>query len=65
MSYKVNYYTLAKMDDGRIGNIKQSTDHAFTDCVIEKIPERLNEFLAEKKRVAVIEKIENVGGCCV
>lgn len=65
MSYKVNYYTLAKMSDGGTGNIKQETGHFFTDSVIETIPCVLANYLEPKKRVGVIEKIENVKGICL
>lgn len=65
MSYKVQYHTLAKFEDGRVGNIRQSTDHIFTDNKIEDIPKALNEYLGHKQRVGVIDKIEDVGGVCV
>lgn len=61
MAYKVNYYTLAIMSDDRIGNIKQETGHVFT----EDIPAKLNEHLKAKKRVGVIEKIEDMKGICI
>lgn len=65
MSYKVNYYTLAKMNDGKNGNIIQDTNHFFTDLKIEDIPKKLNEYLEPKKQIGVIEKIENVKGICL
>lgn len=65
MSYKVNYYTLAIMSDDKIGNIKQETGHVFTDTKIEDIPAKLNEHLKPKKRVGVIEKIEDMKGVCI
>jgi hypothetical protein len=65
MSYKVNYHTLAKMDDGRIGNILQDTDHFFTDLKIEDIPKKLNDYLEPKKQIGIIEKIEDVKGICL
>ena len=65
MSYKVNYYTLAKMEDGRIGNIRQSTGHLFTDKEISEIPKALDDYLKKSNKVGVIEKIENVKGFCL
>ena len=65
MSYKVEYYTLAKMPDGRVGNIKQSSKHCFTDIEISMIPEALEKHLEKDKLVAIIQKIEDVGGVCI
>ena len=65
MSYKVSYYTLAIMNDGGYGNIKQETGHVFTDTEIKDIPEHLNKFLEPKKRIGVIEKIEDLKGKCI
>lgn len=65
MSYKVDYYTLARMDDGRIGNMRQSVGHFFTDLNIEEIPTAINRHLEMKKQVAVIVKIEDVKGICI
>lgn len=65
MSYKVTYYTLAIMENGRAGNIKQSFGHVFTDKQIPEIPEALNAFLKASDRVGVIEKIEDVKGNCI
>lgn len=65
MSYKVNYYTLAIMNDGRTGNIKQDTGHFFTDKPIEDIPTIINDKLMPKKQVAVVVKIEDVKGFCI
>ena len=62
MSYKVNYYTLAKLPEGKIGNIKQNDGHFYTDSKIEEIPIVLNKYLEEKNKVGVILKIEDVGG---
>ncbi len=65
MSYKVNYITLAKMDDERIGNIQQSSGYFFTDLKIEEIPAAINKHLEPKKQVAIICKIEDVKGFCI
>ncbi len=65
MSYKVNYYTLVKTEDGRTGNIKQESGHFFTDNKIEEIPKILNDYLEAKKRVGVVTKIEDVKGACI
>lgn len=65
MSYKVNYYTLAKMGDGKIGNVQQDCGHFFTDSKIEDIPKKLNDYLEQKKLIGVIEKIEDVKGICL
>ena len=65
MAYKVNYYTLAILADGGIGNIRMSTGHVYTDKNIADIPAALNEYLKHKERVGIIEKIETVGGVCI
>jgi len=65
MSYKVNYYTIAKMDDGSTGNVKQSTGHFYTDSPITDIPSVLNTYLETKKRKGIITKIEDVQGVCL
>ena len=33
--YKVNYYTLARCDDGSIGNVRQHSDIWYTEQKIE------------------------------
>jgi hypothetical protein len=65
MSYKVNYYTLAKMSDGRTGNLEQDRGQFYTDLTIENIPKRLNEYLEPKKQIGIITKIEDVEGVCL
>ena len=65
MSYQVNYYTLALMQDQSVGNIAQTTGVMFTDTDIEKIPELLNSHLANKKLTSVITKIEYIKGKCI
>lgn len=57
MSYKVNYYTLAKIADGRVGNVEQDRGHFFTDSKIEDIPKILNDYLEPKKKIGIIDKI--------
>lgn len=65
MAYKVNYYTLAILLDGRTGNVLQNTGVAYTNEKIENIPKIINEFLSEKKLVAVIQDITEVKGMCI
>ena len=59
MSYKVDYYTLEKMDDGRVGNMQQSNGYFFTDKKISEIQEAINKHLEPLKRIAVIIKMED------
>ena len=65
MSYIVDYYTLALMKDGTNGNIKMETGKVFTDSPIELIPEHLNDFLHEKKRIGVVTNIKYQKGNCI
>lgn len=64
--YKVNYYTLAKCNDGTIGNIKQYSDTWYTDQKIEVIPKELQRVIdirkGNDKYVPVIMNIENIKG---
>ena len=67
MAYKVKITALAKMDDGRIGNIAQFSEIIYTDWNIEKIKEKIDLHYESigKKYVAVIDSIENVKGFCL
>lgn len=64
--YKVDYYTLAKCDDGSIGNVKQYSDIWYTEQKIEVIPKELQRVInlrkGADKYVPVITNIENIGG---
>ena len=64
--YKVDYYTLAKCDDGSIGNVKQYSDIWYTEQKIEVIPKELQRVIklrkAADKYVPVFTNIENIGG---
>lgn len=62
MAYKVEYYTLAKLNDGGIGNVLQTKGTCYTGSPISEIEHKLNEQLDEKKQICVIEKIETVTG---
>ena len=62
MIYKVTYYTLAIMQDGSIGNVKQGYGIAYIDNVISNIPDILNRHLAPKKLVANILEIQKTEG---
>jgi hypothetical protein len=65
MSYKVDYYTLALMDDGTNGNILQEHGTVYTDAPIEQIPTILNDHLQDKKRMGVVKTIIKVEGECI
>jgi hypothetical protein len=64
--YKVDYYTLAKFDDGSIGNVRQYSDIYYTDVSIGKIPTILQDVIDVRKGldkyVPVITRIEFVKG---
>lgn len=67
MSYVVDYYTLAKLPNGKVGNVKQNLNvlQLFTDAAIENIPSTLNKYLESKKLVGVIIRIEFRQGICL
>lgn len=64
--YKVDYYTLAKCDDGSIGNVRQYSDIWYTEQNIEVIPKELQRVInlrkGADKYVPVITNIESVEG---
>lgn len=64
--YKVNYFTLAKCNDGTVGNIKQYYDIWYTDQEIEVIPKELQRVVdirkGSDKYVPVITNIESIKG---
>ena len=64
--YKVDYYTLAKCDDGSIGNVRQYSDIWYTEQNIEVIPKELQRGINLKKGadkyVPVITNIESIDG---
>ena len=64
--YKVDYYTLAKCDDGSIGNVRQYSDIWYTEQNIEVIPKELQSVINLKKGadkyVPVITNIESIDG---
>lgn len=64
--YKVDYYTLAKCDDGSIGNVRQYSDIWYTEQKIEVIPKELQRVInlrkGADKYVSVITNIESVEG---
>ncbi len=64
--YKVDYYTLAKCDDGSIGNVRQYSDIWYTEQKIEVIPKELQRVInlrkGADKYVPVITNIESVEG---
>lgn len=65
MTFRVNYETLAKMEDGHLGNIIQSSGHFFSDEKIENLNNILNKFLESKKQVGIIKEIKDLGGRCL
>lgn len=62
MLYKVYYSTVAILQDGTIGNLKQGGNTLFTNHPIEEIQGVINDFLKPKKLVAVIHSIERLSG---
>lgn len=64
--YKVNYYTLAKCDDGSVGNVRQYSDVWYTEHEIEVIPKELQRVInlrkGSDKYVPVITNIESIEG---
>lgn len=64
--YKVDYYTLAKCDDGSIGNVRQYSDIWYTEQKIEVIPKELQRVInlrkGADKYVHVITNIESIDG---
>ena len=64
--YKVDYYTLAKCDDGSIGNVRQYSDIWYTEQKIEVIPKELQRVINLRKGadeyVPVITNIEKIEG---
>lgn len=64
--YKVNYYTLARCDNGSIGNVRQYSDIWYTEQKIEVIPKELQRVINLKKGadkyVPVITNIESIDG---
>lgn len=65
MSYKVDYNTLAIMEDKTVGKVSQGYGTVYTDTPIPKITELLNKHLACKKRVGIVTSIEKVKGECI
>jgi len=63
--YKVNYYTLALMNDGTNGNINMGNGIAYMQAPIEKIPTLLNDHLDSKKRIGIVTEIKKVEGECI
>ena len=64
--YKVDYYTFARCEDGRVLNIKQYYDTWYTDHEIEVIPKELQRVIniikGEDKYVPIIISIEKIKG---
>ena len=65
MSYKVEYQTLAIMNNGRTGNINQGNGVVYTDTNIAAIPVALDKHLEAKKLVGVITDITKLKGVCI
>lgn len=62
MIYKVKYYKLAIMKDGRIGNISQGQATGYMNTDIEYIQDTLNYHLELRKQAAVVTSIKSVSG---
>lgn len=64
--YKVNYYTLAKCNDGSIGNVRQYSDIWYTEQEIEIISKELQRIISLRKGTdkyaPVITNIEKIKG---
>lgn len=67
MAYKVIFYTLATLGDGKIGNLRQGDGVIYTDKSIEEIPTAVNnDLLARgKEQVGIITSIEETKGHCI
>lgn len=65
--YKVNYYTLCKMQDGSVGNIKQFDNVWYTEQEIEIMQtelQRVVDIMYNDKYQPVIMSIERIKGHC-
>lgn len=65
--YKVNYYTLGKMQDGSVGNIKQFDNVWYTEQEIEIMQtelQRVVDIMYNDKYQPVIVSIERIKGHC-
>ena len=64
--HRVDYYRLAKCNDGSTGNVKQYSDIWYTEQKIEVIPKELQRVInlrkGADKYVPVITNIESVEG---
>jgi len=62
--YKVEYDTVAIMNDGSLGNISQGKDVAYMDCHLSQIDDDLQGFLRnqEKPKSPVINNVVRVKG---
>jgi len=64
--YRVDYYTLAKCNDGSTGNVKQYSGIWYTEQKIEVIPKELQRVInlrkGADKYVPVITNIESIEG---
>ncbi len=64
--YRVDYYTLAKCNDGSTGNVKQYSDIWYTEQKIEVIPKELQRVInlrkGADKYVPVLTNIESIEG---
>jgi len=65
MAYKVDYDTLAIMEDGHIGNLSQGTGVIYTNTEIYEIPKLLDRHLKNKKQVGHIIQISRLKGDCI
>lgn len=64
--YRVEYYTLAKCEDGTTGNVKQYSDTWYTDQTIDVIQSELQRVVnirkGADKYVPIITSINKIEG---
>lgn len=60
--YKVEYFTLALMDDETTGNIQQECGVCYTDLELLDVERELNRYLKTKRRCGVVTRVEKVKG---
>lgn len=60
--YKVEYFTLALMEDGTSGNIHQGRGVCYTDLELADVESALNRYLKTRRRCGVVTRVEKVDG---
>ncbi len=60
--FKVEYDTLGVTVDGKVGNVSQGKNTAYTAADFSQLQRVINEELAPKKKVCHILKVERLAG---